>query len=90
MTVKYPMVWENKDGDILVVRIKEPKNSELGEWINPYLTLIKDNDTEEIIGFDIWNFRNLIKKAEESQKEIDNMSEEEKEEIFNQVKKMLG
>jgi hypothetical protein len=90
MEIKYPLIWENKEGDILEVTFKEPEEGEYGEWINSYLTLLRDRKTKEIIGLQLWDWSHLLKKAEEEKEEMENMTDEEKEQILNDLKEMMG
>lgn len=85
---KYPIVWENKEGDILEVIVKDSPSPGYGEWINQHLTLMRDHETDEIVGFSIEGIRYLLKLAKETEKEAEEMSDEEVEELYKTLEEM--
>jgi uncharacterized protein YuzE len=83
MNEKYPIVFYNKDGDILEIKFEETKNGEYAECVNNYLSLIKDNSNEKIIGIELWNFKHLLLKEKKLQEELNDMTDKEHQEIID-------
>lgn len=61
--MKRPTVWYNEAGDQLEVQIKDAINCEIGDWVDHGLTLMRDQDTKEIVGYHITG---VIKKWPEA------------------------
>ena len=62
--LQYPCAWYNIEGDILHVYIKPPKIACFSKWISPYLSLNIENDTNKIIGFEIWGYNKILELVE--------------------------
>lgn len=78
----YPLVNYNEDGDCYEVTLKEANKAEYHDNINDYLELVKDCETEEVIGFQVnWvsKLRKQKEKFENLEKEV--LTEEENEAI---------
>jgi len=64
-----PDVFYNKEGDILEVRFVDPdkiQNGHYAEWLNPHITLLRDQRTKEVIGVEIWGMKHVMKEDENS------------------------
>lgn len=57
-----PHVWYNTDGDMIEVYWK--KDNSYGVWINHNLTLLKSQDTDEVVGVLIEDVSRFIGKNE--------------------------
>ena len=58
-----PYVAYNKTGDILTACLSRSK-SYYCEWIFPYMELMRDQNTKEIIGVKIWGAKEVIDSKE--------------------------
>jgi len=58
-----PVVWYNQAGDMLEVLFKKHPNAYYGDWIDGGLTLLRDQDTKEIVGYNITGVINKWPKA---------------------------
>lgn len=56
-------IYYNEEGDYLEIFTKTNKPS-YGEDITPGITIFKDEETDEIIGIGILNFKHKIKELE--------------------------
>ena len=82
-------IWENKDGDMLEVRLgEECEEGEYGQWLCPYLVVHRRREDDKIIGFHVEGIRYLLKKAEESEKkELTTEQKKEKEKLLKEFEK---
>jgi|TARA_B100001971_G_C18113292_1_gene495402 hypothetical protein len=56
-------IYYDEEGDYLTIFIGDSK-SNYGEEITDYITIFKDNETDEIIGIGILNFRDKAKELQ--------------------------
>jgi hypothetical protein len=57
-------MWYNIDGDILEFIHNIPEDyCSYAEWADPYLTVMRNQETDKIVGFQIWDFKRFLKKA---------------------------
>ena len=66
-----PHIWYNKDGYILDIKTSEQFNV-YSKWINPYITLVMNQEDDKIVGVKIWNYKalqNNTKKIDEADEE---------------------
>lgn len=55
-----PRAHYNKTGDIFEVYISNDAQNYYAKWLTPHVTLLLNQETDEIIGFQIWGVKHLI------------------------------
>ena len=88
MKNKYPIVIENTEKNSLEVTVKETECPRFVECINEYLEIWRDHETDEVYGFEILHFRELMGLLEKAEKEREELTEKEKEEVYQSLKNL--
>ena len=70
-SIKYPLACKPSETvDMIEVILKPPGNDgEYVKWINQFLELLIDRETEQIIGFNILGLKKILTMVEEGKKE---------------------
>lgn len=85
-SVKYPNAFKNDVVDLITVQTKKSgKHGEYSTWINNFLSLHKDQISNEIIGFDISGLQKILEMVKETKNE--EIDEELVEEMMKDMEK---
>lgn len=76
--------------DCTIEYIENNQEATYCEWVNPFLSLQRNHVTNKIVGFDISHLDILIKKAMQTEKEINNLTEEEQQKIYELILKEMN
>ena len=84
----YPVVKIDKEKDTLEVEVKYTDAPRFVEPINSFLNLWRDHQTDEVYGFEILHFKELMEIMEKTEKINEELTPEEEEKIYKSLKEM--